>query len=152
MQIDQLLSNRHIPFERLSHPTAYTANRVAQYLHVNGKDVAKCVLLKGRRGYFLAVLPASHRVDLERIGRELGDDHIEMAAEEEIHQLFPDCEVGAMPPFGSLYHLPTYVDEALAEDERIVFEAQCHDEAIRMSYRDYEEMEHPVRGHFALKG
>jgi Ala-tRNA(Pro) deacylase len=97
------------------------------------------------------VLPAPYRIDLTSIGREIGEENVEMASEEEIQQMFPDCEVGAMPPFGSLYHLPTYVDESLAEDNRIVFEAQCHEEAIRMNYRDYEELEHPVRGHFAQK-
>src|SRR6266478_5731083 len=135
MQIDELLSSRQIPFERLSHLPAFTANRVAQILHIRGKDVAKCVVLKCNRGYFLAVLPAPYKIDLACICRELGEENVEMAAEEEIQQLFPDCEVGAMPPFGSLYHLPTYVDESLADESRIVFEAQCHEEAIRMNYR-----------------
>jgi Ala-tRNA(Pro) deacylase len=74
-----------------------------------------------------------------------------MASEEEIQHLFPDCEVGAMPPFGSLYHLPTFIDESLTEDDRIVFEAQNHEEAIRMSYRDYETVEHPVHARFARR-
>jgi Ala-tRNA(Pro) deacylase len=72
-----------------------------------------------------------------------------MAGEGEMDRLFPDCEVGAIPPFGSFYHLPTLVDESLTEDDKIVFEAQSHEEAIRMSYKDYEEIEHPVKGRFA---
>src|SRR5438876_5346675 len=111
--------------------------------------MAKTILLRSDRGYVLAVLPATHRVDLEEIRKKLDLEDLEMAGEGEMDRLFPDCEVGAIPPFGSFYHLPTLVDESLAEDEKIVFEAQSHEEAIRMSYKDYEAIEHPVKGRFA---
>src|SRR5262249_18207847 len=149
MKLDELLTSRHIPFERLYHRPAYTAQRVAEMLHVPGKDVAKTVLLRTDQGYVLIVLPASLKVDLERVRQCLGDDSAELASEPEMDQLFPDCERGAMPPFGSLYHLPTLVDESLAEDERIVFEAQNHEQAIRMTYHDYEAVEHPRKACFA---
>jgi Ala-tRNA(Pro) deacylase len=149
MKLDDLLANRHIPFERIHHRPAYTANRIAQVLHVPGKEMAKTVVLRGDRGYVLAVVPATHRIDLEEIRKKLDLTDLEMAGEGEMGRLFPDCEVGAIPPFGSLYHLPTLVDESLAEDDKIVFEAQNHEEAIRMSYRDYEAIEHPVKGRFA---
>lgn len=149
MKLDELLTNRHIPFERLHHQPAYTANRIAQALHVPGKEMAKTVLLRTGQGYALAVLPASYRVDLEQIRRELGEEQVELGSEEEMDRLFPDCERGAMPPFGSLYQLPTLVDESLAQDEQIVFEAQNHEDAIRMAYRDFEALEHPRKGHFA---
>jgi len=148
MKIDELLASRRIPFERLPHEPVFTANRVAQTLHVRGNDVAKTVVLRTRRGYVVAVVPAPMRIDLEKLGRQLNDDDVRIASEEEIAQLFPDCEVGAMPPFGSIYHLPTVIDDSLAEDDRIVFEAQSHDAAIRMNYRDYEEIEHPIHGRF----
>jgi Ala-tRNA(Pro) deacylase len=149
MKLDDLLTNRHITFERIHHRPAYTANRIAQVLHVPGREMAKTVLLRGDRGYVLAVVPATHRIDLEEIRKKLDLTDLEMAGEGEMGRLFPDCEVGAIPPFGSLYHLPTVVDESLAEDDKIVFEAQTHEEAIRMSYRDYEAIEHPVKGRFA---
>jgi Ala-tRNA(Pro) deacylase len=149
MKLDQMLTERHIPFERLHHRTAYTANRIAQVLHVPGKEMAKTILLRAGEGYALAVLPASYRVDLEQVRRELGEERVEMGSEEEMDHLFPDCERGAIPPFGSLYHLPTLVDDSLADDEQIVFEAQNHEEAIRMAYRDYEALEHPRKAHFA---
>jgi Ala-tRNA(Pro) deacylase len=149
MRIEDLLSSRHVPFERLPHRTTYTANHMAQALHIPGREVAKTVLLRTDQGYALAVLPATHRVDLEEASRELGVGRVELATEEEMERLFPDCERGAIPPFGSLYHLPTLVDETLAEDERIAFEAQNHEEALCISYRDYEELEHPRKGHFA---
>ncbi len=150
MKINEFLSNRHVQFERMPHPTTYSANRVAQTLHVSGREMAKTVVLRTGHGYALAVLPASHRIDLERLRQALQEEQVEMATEEEMDRIFPDCETGAMPPFGSLYHLPTVVDDALTRDERIVFEAQNHQEAICMAYRDYEALEHPRHGCFAV--
>jgi Ala-tRNA(Pro) deacylase len=149
MKLEELLTSRHIAFERLPHQRAYTANRMAQLLHVSGKEVAKTVVLRTDHGHALAVLPATRHVDLVQVGHDLGEEHVELASEEAMGRLFPDCEAGAVPPFGSLYHLPTIVDESLAEDSSIVFEAQDHEHAIRMSYQDYEALEHPRRGHFA---
>jgi len=152
MKLDDFLTNRRVPFQRLVHQPVYTANRVAQALHVPGREMAKSVLLRTGHGYVLAVLPATHHVNLEDVGECLGEERVEMASEADMDKLFPDCERGAMPPFGSMYQLPTLVDDALAEDEEIVFEGQNHSEAIRMTYRDFEEVEHPRRGHFAHRG
>jgi Ala-tRNA(Pro) deacylase len=151
MRLDDVLSSRHIPFERLHHRPAYTANRMAQMLHVPGREVAKTVLLRTDQGYVLAVLPATHQIDLTQMRQELGANSVEMATEAEMDRLFPDCERGAIPPFGSMYNLPTLVDESLAEDESITFEAQNHEEALRIAYRDFQEMEHPRMGHFARR-
>jgi len=148
MKLDELLSSRQIAFERLPHRPTYTADRMAQTLHVRGREVAKPVLLRAGPGYVLAVLPATHQVDLERVRQDLGED-VQMATEDEMERVFPDCERGAMPPFGSLYHVQTLVDESLAQDDQIVFENQNHEEAIRMSYQDYEALEHPRKGRFA---
>jgi Ala-tRNA(Pro) deacylase len=151
MKLDELLTNRKISFERLHHRPAYTAQRVAQILHVPGQELAKTVLLRTDEGYVMTVLPANQQVDLEQVRQCLGVAWVELASESEMERIFPDCERGAMPPFGSIYHLQTLVDESLAEDEQIVFEAQSHEEAIRMNYRDYEAVENPRRGHFALR-
>ena len=151
MKIDEFLTNQGVAFERLHHRPAYTANRTAQVLHVPGREVAKTVLLRAGKGYALAVLPATHRVDLERVSQDLGGERVELASEEDMGRLFPDCERGAVPPFGSLYRLPTLVDESLAADEKIVFEGQTHEDAIRMSYKDYAAVEHPRTGHFACR-
>jgi Ala-tRNA(Pro) deacylase len=151
MKLDEYLDSRHVPFERLHHRTAYSANRVAQLLHTPGQEFAKTVLLRTGQGYALAVLPATHRVDLDRARADLGEERVEMASEDEIERLFPDCERGAMPPFGSLYQVPTIVDATLAADEQIVFEGQTHEDAIRMAYQDFEAIEHPRHGHFARR-
>jgi Ala-tRNA(Pro) deacylase len=149
MRLDDLLTSRRIPFERLHHRPAFTSRRVAQILHVPDAEVAKTVLLRTGHGYLVAVLPADRQVDLDKVRHFLADDWVEVATEAEMDRVFPDCERGAMPPFGSLYHLDTLVDESLAEDEKIVFEAQTHEEAIRMTYRDFESLEHPHKGCFA---
>jgi len=149
MKLDDLLTSRHIAFQRLPHRRTYTANRLAEALHVKGREVAKAVLVRTGSGHILAVLPATHHVDLEQLGEDLGGERVELASEEEMDRLFPDCERGVLPPFGSLYQMPTIMDESLAEDESIVFEARDHEQAIRMSLRDYEAIEHPRRGHFA---
>lgn len=150
MKLDEFLSNRQVPFQRLEHRPTYTANRMAQSLHVPGREVAKSVLLRNGRGqYLLAVVPAPCHVDLARLRDYLGEDELELATEEEMEEVFPDCECGAMPPFGSLYQMPTVVDDTLAEDDEIVFDAQNHHEAIRMAYRDFEALEHPQHGRFA---
>ncbi len=148
MKINEFLTNRHVPFEALHHPPAYTASRMAEVLHVSGEEVAKPVLLRTGRGYVLVVVPANRFVDLQRIREWMGNVPVEMASEDEMDQIFPNCERGAIPPFGSVYHVHTLVDESLAEDEKIVFQAETHDEAIRMTYHDYEIVEHPLRGDF----
>jgi Ala-tRNA(Pro) deacylase len=150
MKLDELLTSRHVPFERLHHQPVYTASRMAQALHVSGKHVAKSVLLRTDQGYVIGVLPANQRVDLERVRECLGDEWVEMASEAEMGLVFPDCERGTLPPFGSMYHLQTLVDESLTRDDQIVFEGQNHAEAIRMAYRDYEAIEHPLKGRFGF--
>jgi len=149
MKLDEFLCSRQVAFETLSHPRTYTANYMAQCLHVPGREVAKTVLLRTSDGHVLCVLPATHIVDLDRVREILRDPGVELATESEIERLFPDCEVGAIPPFGSLYDIPTLVDEALARDENIFFEGCTHEEAIRMSYRDFEAIEHPPAAAFA---
>lgn len=149
MRLDDLLVSRHIPFQRLPHRRTYTANRMAQVLHVKGREVAKTVLLRTGQGHMLAVLPATHHIDLEQLREDLGDPRIELAAEEDMDRLFPDCERGAVPPFGSLYQMPTIMDDSLNDDESIVFEGPDHEQAIRMSLHDYEAVEQPRHGHFA---
>jgi len=151
MKLDEFLTNRHVPFTRLPHRPVYAANRVAQSLHVPGREMVKTVLVRTAHGHALAVLPATHRVDLDLLRRDLGEEVVGLASEGEMEQLFPDCERGSMPPFGSLYHMPTVVDESLTADNEIVFEGQNHEEAIRMNYGDYAAVEHPIVGHFGQR-
>jgi Ala-tRNA(Pro) deacylase len=118
---------------------------------VPGHEVAKTVLLRnsGQRDYLLAVLPASKRIDFRRLSAALGGARVELASEPELTEVCPDCEVGALPPFGSGYGMRTLVDESLAEDDGIVFEGNTHHEAIRMKFRDYQRLEAPMMASFA---
>ena len=90
----------------------------------------------------MTVLPADHQIDLEKVEKALGQP-ASLDAEQEFKLLFPDCAVGAMPPFGNLYGLPTYVDKSLSQEDYIVFEAGTHTDAIKLSYRDYEKIVKP---------
>lgn len=132
------------------HRTAYTAQELAQEEHVPGKMVAKTVVVKIDDGFALAVMPATARADFARLKSALGAKEVRLATELEFTGLFPDCEVGAMPPFGNLYGVPVYVDEALARDEEIIFNAGTHQDTIRMRYADFERLAQPRVFAFAL--
>jgi Ala-tRNA(Pro) deacylase len=150
MRIAEFLSEQQIDFEPLPHPPAFTAQKLAKYLHVPGAAVAKCVLLHGPGGLMLAVLPATHHVDTDRLAAALGGS-VRLATEAELVSVFRDCEWGVVPPFGRLYGLPTLLDDALAPEALIVFEGQTHVEAIRVRCRDFERLERPRRLSFAQK-
>lgn len=127
----------------LKHAPAYTAQEVAALAHVPGKDMAKTVIVKVDGDLKMVVLPSTHNVDFDAIKDALGAGEVELATEEEFENLFPDCELGAMPPFGKLYEIDTLVAESLTEDEEIAFNAGTHKELVKMGYRDYEELAEP---------
>lgn len=149
MQLRDFLTRKNIPHERLAHPPAFTASRVAQSLHVAGREVAKTVVYSTDIGKVVVVLPSTHLVDASRLRAVLDTKKLELVNEDELESLFPDFERGAVPPFGSLFKLSTLVDESLTEDDTIVFEGQNHEEALRMKYEDFEELEHPQVAQFA---
>ncbi len=144
MNVQDFLNNRKIPFETLEHAPTYTAQTLAQAVHVSGQEVAKTVLLQVDDGFMLAVLPSTHDVDFLRVASFLGATRVDLADEEECGYRFPDCELGVLPPFGAKYGLRTMVDRSLLEDEQIVFEGNNHHEAIRMSCDDFIAIEDPI--------
>lgn len=143
MIVKEFLQQQKVPFNELKHPTTYDAQRLAHSLDVPGDNVAKTVVLKADGRYVVAVLQATHSVEFDKAAAALGAERAELASEEEFKDLFPDCELGAVPPFGSRFDLITLVDESLTEDEYIVFEGNKHDEAISMRYQDYAKLEQP---------
>ena len=147
--IDCLNENK-VRYEILQHPEAVTAQRIAQAEHVKGRHHAKVVMIKSGDQHVMMVLPADHHIDLEKAEKAIGKP-ISLDKEEEFKSLFPDCAIGAMPPFGNLYGLPTYVDKTLAEQDYIVFEAGTHTDAIKMTYRDYEKTVKPRVADLAIK-
>jgi Ala-tRNA(Pro) deacylase len=149
MNVQQFLEQRHVPFRLLNHRPTYAAQRLAQVVQVPGDEVAKVVLLRADDGFVLAVLPATRSVNLSRVQEIVGATNVELASEPACGDCFPDCELGALPPFGSAYGLRTLVDRSLSQDEEIVFEGNTHHEAIRIKFRDYMELERPRLADFS---
>ena len=143
MKEQQFLKEKGVWFEPIRHRPTFTAQHTAQAMHVHGDEMAKTVVLRADGKYALAVLQATHNIDMLRAREALGAKSVELASEEQFKKLFPDCEVGALPPFGSQYGLKTLVDESLTHDNEIVVEGNTHEEAIRMKYADFEQLEHP---------
>ena len=149
-QLIDCLDQYKVQYEILRHSEAVTAQRIAQAEHVKGRHQAKVVMLKSKNQYFMVVLPADHHIDLEKIEKAIGKP-VSLGKENDFKSLFPDTAIGAMPPFGNLYGLPTYVDKHLTEQDYIVFEAGTHTDAIKMSYRDYEKIVQPKIIDLAIK-
>jgi Ala-tRNA(Pro) deacylase len=145
------LDENNVKHTLMSHSPAYTAQAAAATMHVPGKELAKTVVLAAGEERMLAVLPASYHVDLKKMSALVGKP-VRLATEQEFIGLFPDCELGAMPPFGNMYHLPVYVDVSLEADEEIVFNAGTHRDAIRMKYADFARLVKPTVAQFAIKG
>ena len=139
----EFLNKNGVPHQIIQHPLAFTATSVAGAAHIPGREMAKTVVvdLDGQR--VLAVVPAHRKVDLERLRLATGSYYADLAEEWEFVRDFPDCEPGAMPPFGNLFGLEVYVETHLAEDAEIAFNAGNHTEVVRMAYKDFERLAHP---------
>ena len=138
------LDENDIRYVVIQHSPAYTATEIAQSAHIPGKELAKTVLLKLDGEVVMVVLPATEMVDLELMRRATGGNVVELATEGEFAGLFPQCELGAMPPFGNLWEMKTFVDQHLREDEKIAFNAGNHTELIQLSYGDFERLVEPT--------
>jgi Ala-tRNA(Pro) deacylase len=145
------LKNSGFPFEIIPHKPAYTAHEVASASHVSDKELAKTVVVRADGKYWMVILRGDQRLNERLLKQMLAANTVHLAHEEDLGHLFPGCDLGAMPPFGSLYGLPVIVEQALAEDEEIVFNACSHKESIRMKYRDYERLTQPLVGRLAVE-
>lgn len=142
-RLKEFLDSNNIKYILISHSPAYTAQAIAASAHVSGKDLAKTVMIKVDGKMAMAVLPASYQVDFGLMKEAVGAKKIELATESEFKDLFPECEVGAMPPFGNLYNMDVFAAARLAEDEEIAFNAGSHTELIRLAYKDFERLVKP---------
>lgn len=149
--LEKYLKDNSVKYKEMVHQEVYTAQEIAAAQHVPGKQLAKVVMAKADGEMAMLVLPATHRVDFAKVKSLLGKKNVSLAKEEDFKDVFPDCEVGAMPPFGHLYQVPVYVDQALAEDPEIVFQAGTHVHTIKMKYADYEKLVKPKVGEFAAQ-
>ena len=142
-QLKEFLDAEKVKYVVIQHSPAFTAQEIAASAHVSGKELAKTVMVRIDGKMAMAVVPASFKVDLDRLGEVAGAERVELAGESEFESMFPGCELGAMPPFGSLYDMEVYVSERLAEDEEIAFNAGSHTELVRLSYADFERLVSP---------
>ena len=151
MSIRSFLQSRAVDFDYLLHRPTHSATDLAGSLHVPGRSVAKGVLVRAGDDYVLAVLPATHRIDTVRLSKILGVAEVRIATEAEVERVFADCEIGALPPFGRLYGLPTILDSSLAHAGQVTFIANMRHEGVRMRFADYEAIEHPVEARFSVE-
>jgi Ala-tRNA(Pro) deacylase len=142
-KLTAFLDKHKIKYVAIKHSPAYTAQEVAATAHIPGKDIAKTVMIKVEDQLAMAVLPAMCKVHLAHLKDITGCDRVELADEHEFAKAFPECELGAMPPFGNLYGMDVYVSDMLAADERIAFNAGSHTELIQMAYADFERLVEP---------
>jgi len=140
----EFLDSNNIKYLVISHSIAYTAQGIAALVHLSGKKLAKTVMVRVDGALAMAVVPASFHVDLDLL-RALADARVvEVATEREFRDAFPDCETGAMPPFGNLYGMAVYADASLGENEEITFNAGTHRELVRMAWADMVRLVNPT--------
>jgi len=149
-KLKDYLEKNQVRYEVGYHERIYTSQEIAAAMHVPGKELAKVVMVKADGKMVMLVLPASYRVDTKKLKKVLQCKRLGIAKEKNFEELFPDCEVGAMPPFGNLYNLEVWVDQVLAEDELIVFRAGSHVETLKIKYNDYARLVNPKVGDFSV--
>jgi len=150
-RVKRLLDAEGVHHETLPHQEAFTAQEVAEASHVSGRRVAKVLIAKEHEGrYLMVVLPAPCRVDLLALRDAAGTRRLSLASEGELVGLFPDCEMGAAPPFGNLYNMPVYVDACFPRAGDFFFPAGNHHEIVGIPYQDFERLAHPVVGEFCI--
>lgn len=143
MQVMEFLEKSGVAYEVTEHKPAFTAQQVAAEEHEPGRYVAKPVIVRADGEYVMCVLPACFKIDLKTLKSQLKAKSVDLVEENEMGKLFPDCELGAEPPFGNLYDLPTVMDKALQKDDHIMFQAGAHDKAVKISMDDYRKLVKP---------
>ena len=142
-KLKEFLDREKVKYVSIVHSTAYTAQEVAASAHITGKELAKTIIVELDGKMAMAVLPANRKIVLQDLREVTGSDEVNFASEEEFKKQFPDCETGAMPPFGNLYGMDVYVAESLTRNEEIAFNAGSHTEVIKMRYEDFERLVRP---------
>ena len=143
-RLKSFLDNNGVSYTTIDHSPAYTAQEIAHVAHISGNDVAKTVIAKVDDEMVMIVLPASDMVVLDFLSDAMGNKDVELASEAEFRDHFPECELGAMPPFGNLFGMDVYVSERLAQESQIAFNAGTHTELIKMSYADFDQLVKPT--------
>jgi len=146
-----LFKREGVPYRVIPHEAVYTASELAESIHVPGRKVVKVVIVKSFGEDIMAVLPSHRQIDLNRFAEVIGKRKVTLEDEETMSKRFPDCEAGAMPPFGGFYGLPVYCDASLAHEPVIFFSAGTHRVVIEMRYQDYVRIVLPSVSHFVME-
>lgn len=149
-KIKDYLDKNKIKYISIKHSPAFTAQEIAESAHISGKNIAKTIVVKIDGKMAMAVLPANYLIDIDLLKDATEAEYVELAGEKEFQDMFPGCEVGAMPPFGNLFGMPVYLAESLSKDEEIAFNAGTHTELIKLNYKDFSELVKPVILKFSL--
>jgi Ala-tRNA(Pro) deacylase len=142
-RLNNLLDQNNVHYTLISHSNTYTAAATGAIAHIPGKEIAKTVMVRIGGQPAMAVIPGSRHLELKALKNALGAKEVQLMTEQEFASAFPDCEIGAMPPFGVLYDLPVYVDERLSQEAEIVFNAGSHGELVRLAYSDFKRLQNP---------
>lgn len=145
-RLEEFLHSNRVSYDTVTHPHAFTAQETANRAHIQGHEMAKTVMVKLDGKLAMAVLPSDEWLDVARLRQVSGAHEVALASESDFKDRFPECEVGAMPPFGNLYNMEVYAADSLADDGRIAFNAGNHREVMRMGWEDFERLVHPRVG------
>jgi len=142
-RLKEYLNSNNVKYVSIVHSEAYTAQEIAALAHIPGKELAKTVIIKKDGRMAMAVLPASHKIDWSLLKQATGAESIELASEQEFKDMFADCDIGAMPPFGNLYGMEVLVETSLTRDKEIAFNAGSHTELVKLSFEDFSRLVKP---------
>lgn len=143
LRLTNYLDNEGVKYKSIKHPESFTAMETSQISHLDPKNVAKTVIVRTPKRLLMIVLSANHHLDLDLLSKEINEPHLDLAKESEFATEFPDCETGAMPPFGNLYGMEVYVTDDLTKDKKITFNAGTHRELLEIDFKDFQALTHP---------
>lgn len=142
-KLRQVLDKEHVKYQIINHLPAYTAQQIAEAAHITGREMAKTVMIKADGKLVMIVWPATEKLNLSKIKQLLKAKALQLATEDEFKKTFPECEVGAMPPFGNLYGIEVYASDLFTKSEKIAFNGGSHTEIVKMAWKDYDKLVHP---------
>lgn len=142
-QVKKFLDSNQVKYVSIKHSPSYTAQEVAASAHIPGKTMAKTIIVKLDGTMAMVVEPANHKINFDQLKKLAGAKEVALASESEFQNRFPECELGAMPPFGNLYGMDVFIVDSLTTDAEIVFNAGTHSELIKMAYKDFAKLVSP---------
>ncbi len=151
-KLERVLKRHKVDYEVQVHPETFSSCMTAEAEHISGRKLVKAVMVKADGRDVMAIVPSNRTVDLLKLSTVLGTNNVRIATVQEFKDLFPDCEIGAMPPLGNLYGISCYADESIGEEEEVVFNAGNHTETISVSTPDFLRVAKAMKCDFSVLG